>query len=187
MDTETSVSLAPRPSTDTTVTRYLEAQRLYLQAIARRLCRVPGPGNDGASDLVQRTLMVAIQGDAIRKVDPSKWRAWLRGTLLNINRERFRRRQPNALPEPSVVVDESSSPGSKVARIEERDLLKHALRRLSDRDRQVLTWYHDEEITFREIGERMGFSAVAAHKAYHKALGRLRAEYERVLVRAIRP
>ena len=54
------------------------------------------------------------------------------------------------------------------------EILKLAIQRIDDRDRNLLEWRQKEELTFEEIGRRLSVSPVAARKAWFKAIERLR-------------
>ena len=52
-------------------------------------------------------------------------------------------------------------------------MLEAALQQLTPRQRELLVWREREELTFDEMGKRLGISNVAARKAWFKALERL--------------
>jgi DNA-directed RNA polymerase specialized sigma24 family protein len=64
-----------------------------------------------------------------------------------------------------------------VVRGEQARLRAEALAKLDPADRQLIEWRVVEGATFREIGQRRGYSAPYAHRACHEALQRLRAIY----------
>ena len=55
------------------------------------------------------------------------------------------------------------------------------MERLPPRDRQVIWLKQHDELTFEELGRGLAISAVAARKAWLRAIERLRQELERKL------
>jgi DNA-directed RNA polymerase specialized sigma subunit len=51
--------------------------------------------------------------------------------------------------------------------------MAEARSRLPERDRQILDWRYPDQLTLECIGEKLGISAVAVHKAHRRALERL--------------
>jgi RNA polymerase sigma factor for flagellar operon FliA len=60
------------------------------------------------------------------------------------------------------------------ARNEQSELLNRALLCLSERDRQVIALYYQDELTMREIGDRMGVDESRISQVHSAALARLR-------------
>ncbi|MCA8969163.1 MAG: RNA polymerase sigma factor [Planctomycetes bacterium] len=73
--------------------------------------------------------------------------------------------------EPSATT--SAMPMSGAVRNEDAAIVRLALALLSTRDADVLFLRHWEELTFPEIGERLGISEEAARKAYDRAIPKL--------------
>jgi RNA polymerase sigma factor (sigma-70 family) len=158
--------------------RALESCRTYLLYVAWRLKGNEGVvGAEGASDLVQQTMLVAL-----RKVQEGKGpgptakdhRAWLRQILVNVMREKSRRtrRQPGELEEP--VADSGTSPSNALAKQEEARAMAEALDRLEPVEREIVTWRCVDGLSYEEIGRRRGYSDTYARRAVGLALGRLR-------------
>jgi RNA polymerase sigma factor (sigma-70 family) len=134
-------------------------------------------GAEGASDLVQQTMLVAL-----RKVQEGKGpgptlkdhRAWLRQILINLMREKSRRtlRQPGGLED--EVADSGTSPSGAVAKHEEARAMAEALDRLKPDEREILTWRCVDELTYEEIGRRRGYADTYARRVVGQVLGRLR-------------
>jgi RNA polymerase sigma factor FliA len=59
-------------------------------------------------------------------------------------------------------------------RREQRELLQRALGRIPERERQVVELYYQQELTMREIGERLGIDESRVSQLHSSALGRLR-------------
>jgi len=170
----------------------LESIRCYLLRIAaselgRDLRRKADP-----SDIVQETLLKAhrdfltFQGQTVEE-----FRAWLRGIMWHCILEQRRRFECSGrdvmreatLQEDCFEVDhldhlpsDHVRPLTEAIRSERALILERALRRLSERDRLLVTWRHTENCTFKEMGKRLGCSLVAARKAWLLAVERLRKE-----------
>jgi RNA polymerase sigma factor (sigma-70 family) len=149
----------------------------YLAVVARNLTARDRAGPEGASDLVQGTVAAAL--DQIgRGRGPGgaagEWKAWLRGIMLNLRRQRWRRleRRPSHLTSDDIDAD-TTSPSGKASRAELIARMARARDSLGADDRRLLDWRHRDQLTFEAIGEQLGVSAVAAHKAHRRALCRL--------------
>jgi RNA polymerase sigma factor (sigma-70 family) len=148
----------------------------YLAVVARNLMARDKAGLEGASDLVQLTVVAAL--DNIGKgrtpgTDEGELTAWLRGIMFNIRRQLWRKRPSPGPREPDDLGADTSSPCAKASREELAARMAEARSRLEERDRQILDWKHRDQLTLQAIGERLGVSAAAAHKAHRQALGRL--------------
>ncbi len=148
----------------------------YLSVVARKLVADDAPGPEGPSDLVQGTVAAALDGIAKGRAPRTaggELKAWLRGIMLNVRRQRWRR---TSRPGPAAgdhLVADTSSPSSKASRRELVERMAQARDLLGERDRQILDAIYREGLTLEAIGRRLGVSAVAVHKAHHRALGRL--------------
>jgi RNA polymerase sigma factor (sigma-70 family) len=148
----------------------------YLAVVARNLMARDKAGLEGASDLVQLTVVAALDNIAKGRVpgaDEGEMKAWLRGIMLNIRRQLWRRRSSGVPPAVADVGADTSSPSTKASREELAARMAEARGRLDARDRQILDWRHHDQLTLQAIGERLGVSAAAAHKAHRQALKRL--------------
>jgi RNA polymerase sigma factor (sigma-70 family) len=56
--------------------------------------------------------------------------------------------------------------------------LEQALSRLPDRYRQAVVWRHQEQLSWQEIGRRLGCTADAARKVWTRGIQHLRRELE---------
>lgn len=147
----------------------------------------------GASDIVQDAMLDASRRlDQYRGQSEAEWRGWLLAILhnrLRMARRRFlvagKRRvglevpmnQPtdsNGIGLPNEPIDRSASPGEKAARRELEARLMEALHRLSEEDRRLVRWRHEEQQTFEQIADRLGISSDAVRKRWGRALIRLR-------------
>jgi RNA polymerase sigma-70 factor, ECF subfamily len=162
--------------------------RDYLLLVANDRLESELRAKGNASDMVQETFLRAQRGiDGFRGRTANEWRLWLRSILVrNLAEEgrRFRataKRQIDrevALPHGTRFdcARTSESPSSHLARREREAVLLAALERLPAHYRDVVIWHHREQLSFDEIGQRLGNSAEAARKLWTRALGRLRKE-----------
>jgi RNA polymerase sigma-70 factor (ECF subfamily) len=156
----------------------LEAYRGYLLLIAGRELDPELRTKGGASDLVQETFLEA-QRDfaAFRGDNADELRAWLRRLLLN-NLATFARRYRDTAKRqlgrelPLQAGDTPSPSGLAMAR-EEAEALEKALAQLSEEHRQVILLRHQGQLSFEEIGARLGRSANAARMLWTRAVDRL--------------
>lgn len=141
----------------------------------------------GASDHVQETLLAAHQNlGQFRGQTPEEFRGWLRQILINDMhqaRRRFfgtgqrdvQREQSidDSAARPGPLVDAQLTPGSDAVAREEARLLDEALARLPENYREVIRLRDWEELTFPEVGARMGISEEAARKLWRRAILKL--------------
>ena len=164
--------------------RLLEMNRPYLMSIAeaefpRSLAPKLGP-----SDLVQMTLAKGhIRAAEFRGSSREELARWLRQILLNqltdISREHAR--ESRGIPLDAADVRDLPergrlTPCGETLSREERELLDAALLRLPDLYRRVILWRHSEDLSFDEIGRRIGRSDEAARKLWTRGLQKLQGE-----------
>lgn len=155
-----------------------ESFRTYLLYVALSLKGSQGvAGAEGASDLVQQTMLVAlrrVQEGAGPGKASSELKAWLRQILVNVMREKARRslRQPVEIQ--GTVIDSAESPSAAIVQFEQSSAMERALMRLSDDERELIVWKCVEELSYEEIGRRRGYSGVNAKKVIIQILTRLR-------------
>jgi RNA polymerase sigma factor (sigma-70 family) len=161
---------------DQQIVRSIEPLLGYLVVVARGLKSRDQVGLDGASDLVQMTVVAAMEnigkgrlpGDGDGEV-----KAWLRGIMLNLHRQVRKRKRPLGGLVGEELADDTTSPSNKASRDELASRMVRARSRLRERDRLILNWRHEEKLTFEAIGRQLGVSDVAAHKAHRRALKQL--------------
>ena len=179
MNRDSQSSHGSKPAQDrAALGRAIASCSTYLMMVAGRLKGRHLQTQEGISDLVQRTLVNALE--TIREgrtVLPTgtdeELRAWLVGVLKNTYREMVRhyktkKRDPIALP----PRPRGPSPSSEAIWNEEVARRTKALESLEPLDREILRWRDDEELTFEEIGRRRGYSTSYACRAYRKARAR---------------
>jgi RNA polymerase sigma-70 factor (ECF subfamily) len=170
----------------------LERHRQRLKrAVAVRLDRRLAARLD-PSDVVQDTL-----ADAARRLPaylhdrPMPFYPWLRrlagDRLAALYRDHVRRgkrsvarEEPPPLPGESSrdlaerLLNASDGPSARLRRRERRDLMRAALERLPDRDREVLVLRQLEELSVAEVAAVLGVSEGAVYVRQLRALRRLR-------------
>lgn len=156
-------------------TRLLDAARSFLSG---RIFHIPAPQRGPeAEEIVQKAGMRAwehrAEYDARREVVP-----WLVGFVENVTREhvkKYSRRAtgpPTAAPElESLAADLGRPIGDVVA---DRAFVEGLLGRLPPADREIIRLAYYDDLTFTEIGERVGLTENAARVRHHRILGRLR-------------
>ena len=170
----------------------LQTSREYLLLVANHELPTGLRAKEGAADLVQETFLVAQrQFYRFEGRTEAELLLWLKAILRNTSahlRRSFRSNCRNATREVSLDADSSlaqklrdqdSSPSGIASRRELVMILRSAIERLPPRDRQVIWLKQHDELTFEELGRRLAISAVAARKAWLRAIERLRQELER--------
>jgi len=74
-----------------------------------------------------------------------------------------------------------ASPFDLFARDEQREILNRALLCLSERDREIITLYYQDELTMKEIGARVGVDESRISQVHSVALARLRTRVKALL------
>ena len=156
--------------------------------VAASLASQNQQAREGRSDLVQESLVVALglidqgRGPAPTEQDCKAWladimkktamkrRTYNLAQLRSLQREQGRR-------EFVEVQNDSSTPSSRAYRNEELDQLEQARRHLDAREQLIIDMRTVEQLSFDEIGQRLGISGVAAHKAFHRTLQKLAKHY----------
>ena len=166
----------------------LSVCRDYLLLVANDGLKPELRAKGNASDMVQETFLRAQRGiDGFRGRTASEWRHWLRRILVRNLAEEGRRFRATAKRQVQreVTIPEgtqfecartSETPSSHLARREREAALIEALERLPAHYRDVVIWHHREQLSFEEIGQRLGNSSEAARKLWTRALVCLRKE-----------
>lgn len=173
----------------------LETFRQYLMLVANRELGQDLKTKEGASDLVQQTFLEAHRDfNQFRGRTERELRAWLRAILMKDLAhlvDRYRRAAKREIRR-EVAIDDSAHAGLKetlaheeetpsvqAALREQEEILRRAMTRLPERDRQILHWRHRDGASFEQIGRRLECSADAARKTWARVIGRLQAETRR--------
>jgi RNA polymerase sigma factor (sigma-70 family) len=108
-------------------------------------------------------------------------KAWLIAAVCNASRAYWRARARMNEVEGARIEEIADTPGSvDVDRIEREILVREVLRQMERRDRGVLRLHYYEQLTAREIAERLRTTTRYAEKLIAKALRRARTAYQRL-------
>jgi RNA polymerase sigma-70 factor (ECF subfamily) len=138
--------------------------RLY--RLARRLCQ----GNDDASDVVQETFLRAARAPASVPDGMPHEEAWLVRVLVNICRDRWRKRASRTRLDPRGDAVRPLQSADPEAALIARSLVWRALDALPPRRRAMLVMYELEGATVPAIARLLGVSPVTVR--WHLARGR---------------
>ncbi len=159
-----------------------EAARLLVQRWERPvyafLERMLGSRED-AQDLGQETF-VRVWTEAGRYRAAGKFKSWLFKIAGNLARSRLRRRRILSwVPFSTGVHDEASSDDGAdigIEREERRQVVRRALAKLPDRQRQAIVLRNYQELSYREIAEVMGVTLPAVESLLQRGMAALRDE-----------
>ena len=82
-------------------------------------------------------------------------------------------KRPSA--EPALLADGDENPFELCYRREQREILRRALSHLRERERQIINLYYQEELTMRQIAERLNVDESRVSQLHSAALTRLKA------------
>jgi RNA polymerase sigma-70 factor (ECF subfamily) len=170
----------------------LASYRNYLRLLARTGLDASLQGKADPSDLVQETLLKAVERfGQFRGATDAELAGWLRQILARgladlVRRyhtqarhagreqslEQLLQRSSQAMEQ--VLAVEDTSPSSAARRRDLGVVLADALAELSEEHREVIVLHHLEGLDWDEVARRMGRSAAAVHKLWTRALTKLR-------------
>jgi RNA polymerase sigma-70 factor (ECF subfamily) len=75
---------------------------------------------------------------------------------------------------------DTPSPSSIASRREEEELLRQAMDRLGEQERQIIHLRHLDQLDFIAVGVRVGISEDAARKRFRRAIERLQQKIEEI-------
>ena len=144
--------------------RLFDAQHQRLYRLARRLCS----DAEEARDLVQETFLRAARRPAAVPGDDAGGEAWLVRVLVNLCRDRYRRRsvRQEALP---VLAAPPAAADHALAAVA-RASVRSALSRLTARRRAVVVLAELEGLATDEVARLLGMARVTVR--WHLAAGR---------------
>ena len=158
--------------------RSLEACRDYLRLVVLRGGWSRRPDDPNTSDLIQNTMLEGWRGFArFEGRSAGQLRGWLRAilvhSLLNSRRRQaaVRRQSPGAA---ELIAGTTTSPSKAAQRNDSREVLDAALAVLSERHRTVIHLRIWDQLSFAQIGARVGLSEDAARMRFGRALASLR-------------
>lgn len=160
----------------------LESCRRFLLSVATLELPNDLQAKGGASDLVQQTLASAVQcRHQFRGTTLAELRSWLRA-ILQSEAAVFRRRYLKTaardvrreVPLAASLTQDDHSPVAVVLHEENTERLTVALSQLTTEQQQAVVLRLENDLSFAEIGVRLGRSEEAARKLFTRALDRLR-------------
>jgi RNA polymerase sigma factor for flagellar operon FliA len=77
--------------------------------------------------------------------------------------------------EPALLTGNEADPFDLCYRREQREILGRAISHLRDRDRQIITLYHQQELTMKQVAERLNVDESRVSQLHSAALVRLKA------------
>jgi RNA polymerase sigma-70 factor (ECF subfamily) len=160
----------------------LQQCHAYLRAVAQQRLEDDLRPGLSVSDLAQEALLRAARGlDGFRGASEAELLGWLRRILLNcLADEAARQRRRPAVPLAGLdPVADDDTPRAQLILQEESEALAGVLAQLPEPQRQVLLLCHCDNLTWAQIGERLGRSADAARMLYGRTVTEL--------VRLLRP
>jgi RNA polymerase sigma-70 factor (ECF subfamily) len=142
--------------------------------ILERVLRRFAPIQDKIPDLVQQTFLQLHRARHDFHAD-SELRPWLMTIAFNLAREQLRRsrRRPEAALD-SAQEDRLAHPAQEQFRFEARRDLTIALQQLPLDQQEVVRLHFVEELSFEEIGEKVGASTGAVRVRAHRGYSALR-------------
>lgn len=158
---------------------------LRYQPMAQRLAvRVVGQ-EDLAQELVQESMLQAYL--SIEKLnDATRFKSWLYGIVLNVCRNYWRRQKvvsfsletilSNSMDTSRLLADSSLSPQQALEQEEIRLELQNAVDTLSEKNRAATLLFYDEQLSLREVANRLNISTAAVKGRLHKARHQLKAQ-----------
>jgi RNA polymerase sigma factor (sigma-70 family) len=147
------------------------------QEVAFRTAWVASGGADDAEDAAQEGFMKAFAALPRFRTD-APFRPWLLTIVANEGRNRRRsanRREALALRVPDAAEMSDASPESATLASERRQSLLAAMQRLSDSDREVISYRYLLELSEAESAAALGVPVGTVKSRLSRALERLRA------------
>lgn len=153
------------------------------QTMAQRLAtRVIGNG-DLAQDLVQDAMLQAYL--SLEKLnDPTRFKSWLYGIVLNVCRNDLRRRKVicfsleamvgNLVDEPLPIAGSSPDPQLVAEQEEFHTALLKAVDTLSPKNRSAILLFYHEQFSLQKVANRFYISVSAVKGRLHKSRHQLR-------------
>lgn len=171
---------SPEPSDEQLMAAYVEGDRDAFARLFRRwapklraIYQRAGLGRDEADDLVQHCFLQVHRARHDFR-SGSRLHPWLYMIALNLRRELFRRR--GRKPEQGLDSEgaEPRAPDMDADAPLVAAIVRRALERLSDSQREVIVLHWFEGLSFTEIGELVGASTTAVKVRAHRGYVRLR-------------
>jgi RNA polymerase sigma-70 factor (ECF subfamily) len=145
--------------------------RARMNAVYRLDLAILGDDAD-AADAVQETFIAAWRKVASLR-DPDRFEAWLQRVSVNACRMIRRSRRRRLVREMSMAELEAAASGREAPGPADGEILRAALRRLSDDHRAVLALHHVDGLQVKEIASVIGIPEGTAKSRLFKARGAL--------------
>ena len=157
----------------------------YLLFVANKQLEPALAGRASPSDVVQDTIvqlpqkLVGFAGET-----ETELKAWLRAALCNTlkNTRRYHLQQKRSVAReaklPSSKFEDVFTPSEVLQCRERLSALENGLKKLSEKDQEVLRMRHEEGWTFAEIGKVLSVSTDAARMSWGRAIERLKKRIE---------
>jgi RNA polymerase sigma-70 factor (ECF subfamily) len=158
---------------------YAELARRWSAAVLA-ICHARVRRHDIAEELAQETLLRGLRG--LRTLDaPDKFGPWLRGIANRVCLDWLKSKQTSQVPftqlaasgHPDAVLA-SPDTSAQVDNADELQSLMREVERLSDEHREVLMLYYYNDVTYRELAERLGVSVATINARLTQARALLR-------------
>jgi RNA polymerase sigma-70 factor (ECF subfamily) len=166
----------------------------YLRMLARTYARKAYQAKVGASDIVQQTMMQAVQGlDGFRGGTEAEFRGWLRQILahhichldrdLHRDKRDIRREQSieqklaqSSMRLEGLLAGEGPTPSQNAALGENVLQVAEAIQRLPDTQREAIQLHYLEGMKLSEVADQMQKSSGAVAGLLHRGMKTLRAQ-----------
>lgn len=156
----------------------------YQPMVQRLAMRVTGQ-EDLAQELVQESMLQAYLSLETLN-DPTRFKSWLYGIVLNVCRNYWRRQKVvsfsletmlrNSLDTSKLLADSASNPQQALEQEEVRAELQKAIATLSEKNRIATLLFYDEQLSLREVASRLNISVNAVKGRLYKARHQLKAQ-----------
>ncbi len=154
----------------------------YQPMVLRLATRVVGD-RDVAQELVQEAMLQAYL--ALAKLhDPTRFKNWLYGIVLNLCRNDLRRRKlvcfsleamrGDLVDAPLAIADSALEPQSVAEQAEIHHAVFDAVDGLSPKNRSATLLFYHEQFTLQEVADRLDISVSAVKGRLHKSRHQLR-------------
>jgi RNA polymerase sigma-70 factor (ECF subfamily) len=147
----------------------------WLRSLARQLVS----DQQVAEDLAQDACIIALEG---RPSDPARMRGWLTGTLERLVFKHLRSERRRLEHESDAAQRETlEETEALVEQVEAQGELVRLVLSLDEPYRDVILYYHFEDLSWSDIAHRLGISTPAVKSRLQRAHGQLRKRLERSL------
>jgi RNA polymerase sigma-70 factor (sigma-E family) len=165
-------TVAPSWDADEAVTHLYAAHYRSLVRLAALLLR-----DTAVAEEVVQDSFVAMHGAWHRLADPDRALAYLRQSVVNRSRSALRHRAVAARHAPSPAPDAASAEHAALVALEHAEVMA-ALRRLPQRQREVLVLRYYADLSEADIADAIGISRGAVKSHASRGMAALRADLE---------